>query len=34
MIKGIGNERIKLIIRDVIKGQKDLMLVENVEINK
>jgi hypothetical protein len=34
MIKRIGNERIKLIVRDVMNGQKDLMFVENVEINK
>jgi len=34
MIKRIGNERIKLIVRDVMIEQKDLMLVENVEINK
>jgi hypothetical protein len=34
MIKRIGNERIKIIVRDVLNGQKDLMLVENVEINK
>jgi len=34
MIKRIGNERIKLIVRDVMNEQKDLMLVENVEINK
>jgi|GEM_PF-2360844 hypothetical protein len=34
MIERIGNERIKLIVRDVMIEQKDLMLVENVEINK
>jgi len=34
MTERIGNERIKLIVRDVMNEQKDLMLVENVEINK